>query len=278
MVGRHRVRGRAEAARPTILAACVVGSAALVGCGSRTPKVLDSTEQAQIPRRTDGAKSEPEKIRELVSVVRHSGYTFTQDGKERDAASAAADMERRLARNPAGVPTARQFVERVGAGKLRAKEPDTLRLADGTVVTTRDWLLARLAEIEGVAPSASGAGDAAPAPRAPPPEVGILDALTVVERSSLRFVAPPRRSHSGKLRGKRKEYSGPEFAEMLRKKWEFLGADIKELDPFIDQIASDAFASMERYRVIHPDGGDEEFRAWLLAQLDERRDAIARGG
>jgi hypothetical protein len=100
----------------------------------------------------------------------------------------------------------------------------------------------------------------------------------LVERSRLRFVAPPRRTPGGKIKGKRKEYTGPEFAEMLRKKWEFLGADIHDLDGFIDEIATDSFASFEPYRVIHDDGQEEEFRKWLLAQLDERRDAIARGG
>ena len=253
-----------------------------VSCGTPNPRVTDSTEEAHpSPEpKADRELSEPDKIRKLLSITRTSQYTFTQDGQERDGAAAAADMERRLARTPAGIPTARQFVERVGAGRLRAKEPDTVRLDDGTVVPTRDWLLARLADLEGnpipanVAQPAVGAKGS----NAGAVEVGILDALMIVERSRLRFVAPPRRTSAGKIKGKRKEYSGPEFAEMLRKKWEFLGADIHDLDTFIQEIATDSFASFEPYRVIHGDGHEEEFRKWLLDQIDERRAALAKGG
>ncbi|MFO0636082.1 MAG: DUF5329 family protein [Nannocystaceae bacterium] len=94
----------------------------------------------------------------------------------------------------------------------------------------------------------------------------------------MRFVAPPRKLPTGKTQGKRKEYSSAEFAEMLRKKWEFLGADVRDLETFIQEIASDAFSSMEPYRVVHLDGSEEEFRGWLLAQLDARRQALAKGG
>ena len=65
---------------------------------------------------------------------------------------------------------------------------------------------------------------------------------------------------------------------MLRKKWEFLGADIEEIDAFIFEIASDSFASMERYQVIHPDGEQEDFARWLRSQLDLERNRIAQGG
>jgi hypothetical protein len=253
----------------------------LVSCGTPNPRILDSTEKAHIPERNEGAPlSEPDKIRKLFSIVRNSGHTFHQNGQDRDGPAAAADMERRLARIPAGVPTARQFVERVGAGRLRSKEGDTVTLDDESVVPTRDWLLARLAELEGAPVPADVAKQAAEARTNANTntELGILDALTVVERSRLRFVAPPRRTPSGKLKGKRKEYTGVDFAEMLRKKWEFLGADIHDLDGFIKEIATDSFSSMEPYRVMHDDGHEEEFRTWLLEQLEARREAIAKGG
>ena len=109
-------------------------------------------------------------------------------------------------------------------------------------------------------------------------ELGILDALRVVERSDLVFVAPPRKTPKGKLKGKRKEYTGPEFSEMLRKKWELLGKDINDLDTFIEVIASDAFVSMTPYVVTHRDGREEVFRGWLEEQLESRRQALAQGG
>ena len=64
---------------------------------------------------------------------------------------------------------------------------------------------------------------------------------------------------------------------MLRKKWEFLGADIHDLDTFIEEIASDSFATMEPYLVVHADGTEEPFRAWLEATLAQR-EVLAAGG
>jgi hypothetical protein len=249
-----------------------------LGCGSPNPRILDATEEARPAPVVDAAQlSEPDKIRQLISVVRESeGITFIQGGNERDGPAAAAHLERRLARVPAGVPTARGFVDRVAVGKLRATEPDTVRLPDGTVIEAHSWFLDRLSEIEGrpadhmqkIVAQGPGGDDAGPDQ---PRQLGILDALQIVEHSGLVFVAPPRRTHSGKRKGKRKEYSATEFAGMLRKKWEFLGADIVELDAFIEQIATDAFASFEPYLVVFEDGSEREFRGWLLEQLEETR-------
>lgn len=256
-----------------------------LGCGSPNPRILDATEEARpAPKAEDGQLSEADKIRRLISIVRETeGVTFLQGGNERDGSSAAAHLERRLARVPAGIPTARQFVDRIAVGKLRAPEPDKVRLADGTVVEAHQWFLDRLAELEGRPTgnprglSAQGPAEDARASGKKARTLGILDALQLVERSDLVFVAPARRTPSGKLKGKRKEYTGSEFAGMLRKKWEFLGADIHDLDGFIEQIATDAFGTFEPYRVVLTDGTEHEFRAWLLEQLDDSRDRLAQG-
>jgi len=164
----------------------------------------------------------------------------------------------------------------LGAPKKGKDSEVRVRLTDGSVLPAKDWYLARLAEIEGTSTSKRSAPR--PSDSNLPVTLGILDALTIVERSNERFVAPPRTLPNGKTKGKRKEYDSSEFAEMLRKKWEFLGADVRDLDGFIEEIASDAFSSMEPYRVLHEDGSEEEFRGWLLAQLDARRQALAKGG
>ena len=172
------------------------------------------------------------------------------------------------------VSTARQFVDVIGTPKNGAKTPLQVRLTDGTVVNAHDWYTGRIDEIEGTTGKPTrkdGTGNK-------PTSIGILDALTIVERSGKRFVAPPRQLPNGKVKGKRKEYSANEFAEMLRKKWEFLGADVRDLDTFIEEIATDSFSSMSPYRVIHEDGSEEEFRTWLKSQLDLRRQAMAKGG
>jgi hypothetical protein len=255
----------------------------VLGCGSPNPRILDATEEARpAPALEDGQLSEPEKIRKLIAVVRDStDITFIQGGNERDGPTAAAHLERRLARVPAGIPTARGFVDRVAVGKLRATEPDQVRLRDGTVVEAHNWFLDRLAEIEGRPAEHMqkivAQGPDKPDTDQPARQLGILDALQIIEQSGLVFVAPARQSPSGKRKGKRKEYTATEFAGMLRKKWEFLGADIVDLDAFIEQIATDAFASFEPYQVVLDNGTEREFRAWLLEQLEEARKALVQG-
>ncbi len=254
-------------------------------CEPATPKVVDVSEEARAPAKEDPEHlSEVAKIRALLASVRDSELTFVQSGEEHDGAAAADELEHRLARTPAGVPTASQFIDKVGAGLARSRTPDLVRLSDGTMLPTRDWLLKRLAEIEGVPyvappPREADGGSATPLTAgARSSEMSILDALTIVERSEFTFVAPPRRTPKGKLKGKRKEYTGSEFSEMLRKKWELLGKDIHDLDTFVEEIASDAFVSMSPYLVAFADGHEEEFRPWLLDQLEARRQALTKGG
>ncbi|MCR9161232.1 MAG: DUF5329 family protein [Nannocystaceae bacterium] len=260
--------------------ACVL----LAGCPSSDGEVHVSEEPARSARHGDGERlSEVDKIRALVEAVRESGLQFVQDGETHDSEAAANELERRLARTPGGVVTATQFIDSIGAGLARSKSPDLVRLSDGTMLPVSDWLLKRLSEMEGavyVARKDADAGNDAGGGTVPvrTREVGILDALAIVERSQHTFVAPPRKTPRGKVKGKRKEYTGPEFSEMLRKKWELLGKDINDLDTFIEEIASDAFVSMTPYLVVYRDGREEPFRGWLEAQLETRRQALSKGG
>jgi len=247
--------------------------AGLASCGTPNAKVLeaDHVERRESPREHEDS-SEADKIRLVIDVVRKSGVTFLEGETEVPATEQADSLEHRAARMSAA--TARQFIDMICMQRGAEKSPPKVRLGDGTVVVAHDWYVGRLDEIEGKV--AQKPKD--PTIAAVPTSLGILDALTIVERSGKRFVAPPRSLPNGKVKGKRKEYSASEFAEMLRKKWEFLGADVRDLDTFIEEIATDSFASMSPYRVIHEDGSEEEFRSWLRAQLDLRRQAMAKGG
>jgi Family of unknown function (DUF5329) len=246
-----------------------------IACGTPNPKMLDQEQfgQVEVVREHDDL-SEADKIRKLIEVVRISDAAFVHDDETRDGATEATHLEHRVSRM--SVATARQFVDVLGGPRKGKDSGTSVRQADGSVLPAKDWYLARLEEIEGVPASSRRA--LAVASGNLPVTLGILDALTVVERSNERFVAPARTLPNGKTKGKRKEYDSSEFAEMLRKKWEFLGADVRDLDAFIEEIATDAFSSMEPYRVLHEDGTEEEFRGWLLAQLDARRQALTKGG
>jgi len=265
----------------------LVALACALACESSAVDVSSAEEPARKAHPDDDEHlSEVGKIRALIEAVRRSDLEFVQSGETHDAEAAAAELERRLARTPGGVVTATQFIDRVGAGMARSKQPDLVRLSDGSVLPVSDWMLKRLSQMEGVRYVARKdmLRGQVPQPKEPSSlgvrtrEVGILDALAIVERSDLTFVAPPRKTPHGKLKGKRKEYTGSEFSEMLRKKWELLGKDINELDTFIQEIASDAFVSMTPYQVVYRDGREEEFRGWLEQQLEERRQALDMAG
>jgi hypothetical protein len=266
-------RDRVCVARPTrgTLRWAAAGALALAACGSPNPKILDDT---QVVRRDQGtesiAGSESDKIRRLLGAVRESDLVFVQDGKEVDGKTAAANLERRLARAPANLTTAREFVDQIAAGRLRAPEPDRVKLEGGMIVPAHEWFSTQLEEIEG-----NTAGSRRLAATDKPAELGILDALTIIEQSGKRFAAPARQLPNGKLKGKRKEYDASEFATMLRKKWEFIGADIKDLDGFVNEIATDSFSSWSPYMVVHVDGTEEELRAWLLRELETKRKKLA---
>jgi hypothetical protein len=244
-----------------------------LGCGTPNAKVHDADKVERQPtEREHEGTSEADKIRQVIATVRKSDVTFIDGEREIPCSAHADELEHRAARM--AVSTARQFVDVIGAPKHGAKTPLKVRLSDGTIVVAHDWYIGRLDEIEG----REGTPTRKDATGHQPTSIGILDALKIVERSGKRFVAPPRRLPTGKVKGKRKEYSANEFAEMLRKKWEFLGADVRDLDTFIEEIATDSFSSMSPYRVIHEDGGEEEFRTWLKTQLDLQRQAMAKGG
>jgi len=303
---REPVLGKRRATRAVRWAACAVGAAAplwvavpmLAGCGAPNPRILEASEEARgMPSAELGnTMTEQEKIQALLTTVRGSGHVFVHDGIERDGPATADKLKLLLERDPTGVRSARDFIDRIAAPERTEEDSDRVVLAtnDGHVeedsVPARHWYLVRLAELEG-----------RPPPPTPPEEqreaedharrLLILDALAIIEHSELRFVAPPRAgstkpgssmggaiSSGPKRKPKRKEYSGVQFADMLRKKWEFLGADIEDLDTFIDEIASDSFASMVRYRVVLEDGREEDVGVWLRAQLGAEKARLAQGG
>lgn len=284
------------AGRPVMLVVMTLGlggSGLVMACGAPNPRILDATEEARgMPSEQLGNEmTEQQKIAALIDAVRRSEHTFVNDDIERSGAAAADKLQLLLERDPTGVRSAREFINRIAAPERTDEPADRVVVSAEESMLAKTWFHARLADLEG-----------RPAPPAAPEEVReaqeharrlqILDALRVVERSDLRFVSPPRKAlpkavgkskmgSAGPVRTrkpKRKEYTGQQFANMLRKKWEFLGADIHDVETFIEEIASDSFASMVRYRVIHRDGSEQDFSQWLRAQLDLEREALAQGG
>lgn len=267
-----------------------------VACGQPNPKIIDASEPTQSSVRTEDHLSEDAKVGMLIAAVRKSELTFVQDEIERPGSAAADKLQLLLDRDIDGVRDAREFITTIAAPD-RAEQQDIVLLGQEQTMLAREWFHRRLAKIEGVAYAASPAVAAAELAQAERSgkRMRILDALMIVERSEATFVVPGRRAipmpkvgvvgkktrrfKKKKKRGpKSRRYTGPEFADMLRKKWEFLGADIDELEPFIKEIASDSFASLAPYQVHLADGSREPFEGWLRARLDDKARRIAQGG
>lgn len=294
MLGPHATAPRKRRSAALSRAAIALVGLGLVGsaCGTPNPRILDSTEKARgMPSSELGnEKTEREKIEALIAAVRRSEHTFLHDDIERTGVATADKLQLLLERDPHGVQSAREFITRIAAPERTDEPADRVVVSEEQSILAQHWYKSRLAEIEG-----------RPAPKADPEQIRqaekharrleILDVLLIVETSDLRFVSPPRKlvtkpkkrpgkrgSFAGSRKPKRKEYTGEQFADMLRKKWEFLGADIEDIDTFIDEIASDSFASMVRYQVLLEDGSEKDFAAWLRGKLDQERTKIAQGG
>ncbi len=300
-------------AQPRETGGYALGAAIVVwitGCGQPNPKILTSNEDVRggVSPSIEGAEpTEGDKIKALIAAVRGSEHVFVVDDIERKGPATADKLKVLLDRDVAGVRTAGEFIKRIAAPEREHGRVDIVRTGPEPEDTMhfRAWLQIQLAEIDGrPVPELDAADSAKPtvaeadvATDTSPPEgatlaqVKIFDALMLVERSGLTFVSPPRKQvHAPRLKSsrperapiskrkpKRKEYTSREFADMLRKKWEFLGADIDDLPTFMDEIGSESFAAMTPYLVILEDGTEQEFRPWLEAQLDQRA-TLARGG
>ncbi len=286
-------RGRRPlAADATTIVAGAFGLVVATGCGTPNPRILDSTEEARgITKEEPGqSMTEQDKIAALIEKVRRSEHVFIHDDIERTGTSTADKLQLLLERDPTGVRSAREFIDRMAAPKRRDEPPDRVKISEEESVLASYWYEARLAELEG-RPAPPIDSEAIRQAEEHARRLAILDALRIVESSELRFVAPPRRampknkpkkgtrtSVGPKRKPKGKQYSASQFADMLRNKWEYLGADIDELDMFIEEIASSSFSSLVRYRVVHPDGSEEDFASWLRLRLDAERSRLAQGG
>jgi hypothetical protein len=120
--------------------------------------------------------------------------------------------------------------------------------------------------IEASAPGNPGIGEDDPPakilPQRPRADPDIERTLDLIAASGLRFVDPP-----ADPRARVTEYTAEQFASMLRSKWDWIGYDLTELDPWLEEIATRSFKTNIGYRVVHADGTSGELREWLDARL-----------
>lgn len=96
----------------------------------------------------------------------------------------------------------------------------------------------------------------------PPADPAIDKALDLISSSGLRFVDQASDEDS-----QASEYTAEQFAAMLRTKWEWIGYDINELEPWLEAIAARSFKSNLPYQVVLGDGAIVELSGWLEQQL-----------
>lgn len=108
--------------------------------------------------------------------------------------------------------------------------------------------------------------DAVILPERPRADPDIERALDLIGASGLTFVDP-----ASDPEDKPSEYSAEQFSALLRTKWDWLGYDLTELEPWLDGVATRSFKSNLAYQVVLTDGTRQGFRAWIDAQLRDAR-------
>lgn len=95
----------------------------------------------------------------------------------------------------------------------------------------------------------------------PKPDPVIAVTLDLISASGRKFIDQAEDAESRPT-----EYTAEQFASMLRSKWDWIGYDIVEIDPWLDEIATRSFKSNLPYLVVLDDGTTTEFRTWLDIQ------------
>lgn len=128
-----------------------------------------------------------------------------------------------------------------------------------------------LSATSGVSETGAGAGPSAddeeppPLPERPPADPAIERAIDLIASSDLTFLDPPAEDEED---GEPTVYTAEQFASMLRTKWDWIGYDIVELEPWLDEIACRSFKTNLPY-LVRVEGQAEpvEVRTWLAPQL-----------
>lgn len=273
---RHRVLAYQPMALPPRTAGALAVLMLWLGaCGDKTLEQRKAEERAAFDKQyahlDEGARplTESEKIEKLIEAVRESGHTFIRNGQEHGSSEAADHLSMKLEKAGDRVRTAEEFIAGIASRSSMTGKPYMLRTGDGTEYRTRDWLLSHLRELNKPPVLANTAGPpSSDGAKQPGPHIQVnIDieyALSLIEESELSF-------HSVKDGERNATYTSGEFARMLRRKSSWIGSDIEDLDPWLDEIASRSFKSDEAYLVTVTEGRDLELRPWLDEKLAAAR-------
>jgi hypothetical protein len=94
------------------------------------------------------ALSEQEKIQYLLNRVETSGLIFIRNGSEYSSRDARKHLELKLSKAGSAIRTANQFIAHIATGSSWTGAPYYIRLRDGSMVKSADWLRKILDELE----------------------------------------------------------------------------------------------------------------------------------
>lgn len=93
--------------------------------------------------------TERQKIDKLLDAVATlDGAVFIRNGSEHSPSAAADHLRGKLRSAGSRVTTARQFIDSIASASSSSGQDYTIRLKDGTVITTREFLNTKLRELE----------------------------------------------------------------------------------------------------------------------------------
>jgi hypothetical protein len=83
-------------------------------------------------------------IAHLLEYVRTADVVFIRNGKEHSAEDAAKHIEKKYNHYRKKIKTPEDFIEKSATKSMMSGKPYQIKLEDGTVIPTKDWLLAEL--------------------------------------------------------------------------------------------------------------------------------------
>ena len=97
----------------------------------------------------DGSLTEEQKIERLLHIVADSsGITFIRNGEEHSAAEAVEHLLRKWKANRDNIVSAEQFIDAIASKSSQTGKKYRIRLTDGQVIDSGDFLREQLRRIE----------------------------------------------------------------------------------------------------------------------------------
>jgi hypothetical protein len=107
--------------------------------------VLIAAGAAALPAAGNGGEDLKAAIDHLLAFVRASDVVFIRNGKEHSSEDAADHIKKKYEHHRKKIETPEDFIRLSATKSMMSGKPYTVRLPDGSIITTKEWLEAELA-------------------------------------------------------------------------------------------------------------------------------------